>query len=97
MRYWPLSVLRTSPLLPGDCAAELDAFRVKRELSARASNACEYVLQRIPAVVSPDLVLTTSVLAYMKYPTKKQWERLERMNIIQESDGTLFIFTAPLH
>jgi len=97
MLYWPISVVRTSPLLPGDCAAELDALPAKLTLSIRACEACIYVIERTPPVKQDDLIAmegdekTIPKLVYAKQPTAEQWVRLERIAMIQGPDCFLFI------
>ena len=100
MRYWPLSVIRTSPLLPGDCAAELDSFCEKRKLSPRACGACEFVIRKTRAVRSDNLVMARSNVVkfiYLARPTQEQWNRLERISFVTDPDGSIFITVEPLH
>lgn len=105
MRYWPLSVIRTSPLLPGDCAAELDSIYRAMAITERTFQACGFVVQRTEALTAAGLVVmegdatTTLKLAYMSRPTQEQWERLERACIVPGPDSpNHFIFLVdPLH
>jgi hypothetical protein len=102
MRYWPLSVIRTSPLLPGDCVAELDALYQNMSLSRRTFDACAFVANRTEAVAAGGLVVIENDdhsvlrLAYLKCPTPAEWERLERAHII-EAPGRLIFMLNPLH
>ena len=97
MFYWPLSVIRTSPLLPGDCAMELDALPTKLALTVRACEACIFVVERTPPFEQDSLVAmegdakTVPKLIFVKQPASEQWARLERIAIIQGPGCFLFV------
>jgi hypothetical protein len=99
MRYWPFSLLCTSPLMPGDCVAELTALHKTRRLSGRAFEACGFVAGRTEPVIADGLVVledenhTTLQFAYMQMPTSEQWRRLERANIIEAPHCHIFIIS----
>jgi hypothetical protein len=103
MRYWPFSVLRTSPLLPQDCAAELDAYTGGLKLSKRACTACVQVLKHTKAIAESNLIVTIDnvtmrpSMTYTSRPTQEQWTRLERINVVQGFEGSIFILATPLH
>lgn len=98
MRYWPMSVIRTSPLLPGDCAAELGKLYSTLEMTPRAFSACGFVVERTKPMNQDGLVVMEGdetvmpKLVYMKRPTVEQWTRLERAAFIQGPVPRHFIF-----
>lgn len=101
MRYWPMSVIRTSPLLPGDCAAELH-FIFAKLMSTRTLQACEHVANQTQSVNADGLVVMEGdpevpyKLVYTQRPTQEQWERLERTVIIDAPGNALVFFMDPL-
>lgn len=97
MHFWPMSVIRTSPLLPGDCAAEVDSLYAAEQMTYRAFSACAFVAARTKPVVQKNLVAMEGdgsmlpKLVYMKRPTQDEWGRLERAVIIEGPHGFLFM------
>ncbi len=78
MRYWPLSAIRTSPLLPGACALELDSLHSKHCLSPLTSQICGVIADHTEPVTMDGLVivdneeLQTISFAYAKRPAPGQ-------------------------
>jgi hypothetical protein len=102
MRCWPLSVIRTSPLLPGDCAWELDAVCETYGLSQRASDACGYVAGRTKPVQMDGLVecrIANDLVPHFVYtarPPLQQWQRLERA-VMTDADAGYVVIISTLH
>lgn len=93
MRYWPLSVIRMSPLLPGDCAAELDALYTAHKLSHRAFGACGFVASKTKPIMTGNMVVMEGdetvlpKVVYVGRPTVEQWGRFERAIVVKGPAG----------
>lgn len=101
MKYWSLSQLRHSPLMPAQHAWELANFYVRMP-SEHAYDACLAVARQIEPVQMPGLVLIESVnvpmrLAYTEYPNIEEWLAVERVFVSSNDDGDLFLNMQPLH
>lgn len=82
MRYYPLSVVAQSPLLPAVHAYEVAQVYNTACLSQGAMLACNYVISNTVPCETP-LVIVESVGApmrriYTEYPDFEDWIRLER-------------------
>jgi hypothetical protein len=100
MRYWPLTTILNSPLLPTAYALELEQFYHK-PLSRNAFHSVMEVAHHTPAIEAPATVLIESDgapnrLAYTDYPEFYEWMRLERTTVM-EHNGHTFFLTAALH
>lgn len=100
MRYWPLSVLKESPLMHPAHVWELSRF-YKHPPSEPAFYACLEVASRTQPVDTPGLMIIESVdapnrLVYSRYPGRAEWSRLERAGVF-EGDGCLYMFMEALH
>lgn len=99
MRYWPLSVIALSPLLPPVYVPELFRAYQDPRLSQEAVIACNQVMELTPHVETP-LVIVHSVKSpsrrvYLEYPQFEDWMRLERGGFVDTpGDGTYFIIDA---
>lgn len=101
MNYWPLSLIKDSPLSPPVFAAELNRFYFKTPSEA-AFWACLDVASRTTPVSMRGLVVIESVgtpnrYAFTEYPSWDEWERFERAGVIQASDGTLRLMMDGIH
>lgn len=101
MKMWPLSVVKNSPLMPHAYAWELSRF-YSHPPSEGAFNACLQVAPQIQPVPAPGLVVIESVsapsrLAYVEYPTRAEFERLERAFVAEASNGYRFVMVDSLH
>ena len=91
MRYWPISVVRTSPLLPGPCAVELNIMYATRRLSPYTFEMCGAVADHTEAVNMDGLAIVdneemqTISFTYAKRPPMEQWERMERGAVVERS------------
>ena len=100
MRYWPLSLIVTSPMMPARFVPELEQI-TQVGLSRPAYHACFEVAERTQPVEAPNLVIVSHVgtpdrRIYTEYPGLDQWLRLERCGIM-ERDGERFIMMDALH
>lgn len=101
MRYWPFSVISTSPLMPEAYVYEASGI-MHRAPSHGAFLACVDVARRTPAVEAPNLFIVEStdcasrrIFAY--YPEEEEWLRLERGTFIEDKNGYLFGLVDALH
>lgn len=100
-RFWPLSVIQSSPLLPQNYAWELSRFY--REVPSQgAYYAAMEVARRTPALEASHLVVIQSVgtperRAYKDYPNDDEWSRLERTVVCETDDGCMFMLMDALH
>lgn len=100
-RYWPLSVLKTSPLMPAQYAWELLRFTTHLP-SPGAYYACIEVAKQTPAVPAPGLVVIETVngtgrFMYTDYPKFEEWARLERVAAVEGMDGFMCMVMDVLH
>lgn len=101
MKYWPLSMLKASPLMPAVYAHELYNFYRKMP-SEHAFEACLQVARETQPLEMSGLLIIESVNAplrqtYTEYPTWEEWSRLERAGAYQSSEGYLFMTFEALH
>jgi hypothetical protein len=102
MRYWPLSTVRTSPLLPGDVASEVTVIYRTLRLTPRAFDACDEVSDLTPHVQMDGLILAKDEYSFPRYmylrrPPVEQWKRLERGCILQDFKNEKFVIVVGLH
>ena len=103
MRYWPFSVIETSPLFPFSLTGELYAFRYRNgKPSTALLHACGAVAASTPHVDAPaiDFVQASEVnysQIYKDYPTFAEWMRLERSGVYQTDEGLIFVHVNTLH
>lgn len=100
MKYWPLSTLINSPLMPGPYALELN-YLYERPLTQRSYNACIDVARHTPGL-DTGLVVIESVdapmhRAYVERPSCDEWARLERAGVLRSVAGTMFLTMDALH
>jgi hypothetical protein len=101
MRYWPLSVLVTSPLLPEAYAHEVHQFN-HRLPSQGAYLACVDVARHTVPVEAPNLVVIETIggqgrRMFTSYPTADEWLRLERTTMMENDDGFMFMLMEAVH
>ncbi len=100
-RYWPLSVLKNSPLMPP--AYQWELLRFTQQLpSAGAYYACIEVTKHAPAIPMPGLVVIETVngtgrFMYTEYPDFEAWARLERVGAIEGMNGFMCMVMDALH
>ncbi len=99
-KYWPMSVITHSPLMPASHTWELEQI-YSRPLSNAAYNAV-FPIVRQTAPIESGLVIIESIEAparrvYTEYPVFEDWLRLERGGIIEANDGGLCIILDALH
>lgn len=100
MRYWPLSVIAQSPLVPSAFVAELRDFCLKMP-SQGAFYAAMAVAGHTEPVEAPNLVVIQSIgapnrRAYVDYPELDEWLNLERATVM-ENNGYAFVLMDALH
>lgn len=101
MRYWPLSIVAHSPLLPPAYAGEVHRACATAAMSHGAFMACSDVAAHTRAVET-SLVIIESVNApmrrvYSEYPNFDEWIRLERGGFIQNDQGFFGFVLDALH
>lgn len=101
MRYWPISMIARSSLLPAAYAPEIARFNVAMP-SEGAFYACFDVARRTPAIDAPNTVVIETIgapqrCAYVDFPDTDEWLKLERINVMETKDGYLFVSVAALH
>jgi len=87
--------------MPAAVAWELSRFYTHPP-SELAFNACMQVAPQIQPVPAPGLVVIESLsapkrLAYVEYPTRAEFERLERAFVAEADDGYRFIMMDSMH
>jgi len=103
MKCWPLTVIRTSALLPANCARELTTVHETRKLSETTTNACWYVTRCTKPIDMTGLIISISKddpvpkFSYIKKPPLDQWIRLERVVVIDMAGDGLAIVMSTLH
>lgn len=100
MRYWPISTIASSPMMPAPYALEV-AQIPRRAPSERAFYSCFDVAKHTQPTPSGALVIIESEgaparQAYTGYPSFDEWFRLERSAVI-EANGDFFIMIDGLH
>lgn len=98
MRYWPLSTIAASPLMPAWYVPELCRAYDHPGLSEGAMVACNQVAGQTRPVETP-LIIVHSVGAplrrvYLEYPDFESWARLERGGFVATEDTFGFVIDA---
>lgn len=101
MRYWPLSTLAASPVMPSWFLPEL-LYGPDHMITPAAAHACGHIAMSTPAVVAPKLCMVENEGSYFRrlytdYPNIEEWLRLERRCVVQFKDGQLMLFCDGLH
>lgn len=101
MRYWPLSVIAQSPLVPPAYALEI-SMTATRVPSQGAYYAMVDIARQTAAVDAPNLVIIESTDApgrrcFTGYPTEAEWLRLERTVFMENEAGFMFGMIDSLH
>lgn len=101
MNYWPLSTVKTSPLMPAAYAWELSLVYKTCRLSPLVFQACGEVARQTQPVQTGLIIIESanapSRHAYTELPTWEEWFRLERGGVIEASDGMLYVIIDALH
>ena len=104
MRYWPFSIIAESPLMPAQYAAEFYRVQVTHDdrLSPGAVMACGSVAVYTEPCEMPNLYVLTTLdgpprRAYHGFPPFDEWARLERVGVVQDAQGDLFVLMDALH
>lgn len=90
MKYWPLSIIINSPLLPSVYAVEVQSIYTL-QISPYAYHACAEVAARLKPTET-NLVIIESLdapcrFAYSRMPTDEEWNKLERGGVVQDVYG----------
>lgn len=99
MKYWPMSVVRSSPLMPAYFQPELDAAPRTLFMSHLAATACGHVADNTPCREMPNLVIIETLgkparQAFIDYPTDAEWQSIERFAVIQNTVQQFLIIDA---
>lgn len=104
MKYWPMSVVASSPLLPWHYQGELFAVQNRHYdvMSQAAVVACVDVINHTQPVEMPNLAVLESVgtnprRVFKDYPTDDEWERLERTGIVLDPYNCAHVILDALH
>lgn len=102
MNYWPMSTIKSSPLMPPMFAWELFRVYATVNLSPHAFQACGDVARNTRPTNSPHLAIIESVNAparyiYTDYPDCDEWPQLERGGVVEASNGMLHVIIDALH
>ena len=103
MRYWHLSTICSSPILPAAFVAEVEACTRTNSLSTRAVQACADVAWHTAPLDMPIAVLETvgsphSHRVFHRYPEFEEWFALERGCVVYNPLGnTLHVIIDALH
>lgn len=100
MRYWPMSVIADSPLMPPPHSIELRLMN-RRAPSEAAYHACFEVARQTRAAPIHGLAFIESVGApgrqvFTEHPSGDDWARLERVAVV-DHDGYFFIIIDAMH
>lgn len=101
MKYWQMSTIAASPLLPPVYAVEVNHI-YRRALSQGAINACCHIACQTEPYDTPALAIIESIGApprrvYTGYPECDEWLRLERGGVILGDDCIPHIVVDALH
>jgi hypothetical protein len=101
MRYWPISILAQSSLMPPAYAPEVARFDTALP-SEGAFYACFDVARRTAGVDAPNTAVIETVNApercvYVGFPDAAEWLGLERISVMETKSGHMFIMVAALH
>lgn len=102
MKYWPLSLIAESPLLPPAYFMEVTDAGRTCNMSRGAFLACGDVAMRTAPVDAPNMVVMESPGAparrvYVRFPECEEWLRLERGGVVAGDDGLLHVLIDALH
>jgi hypothetical protein len=102
VNYWPLSVIKDSPLMSPAYATELHRVYATLFLSGGAFLACSDVARHTAPRSIPNLALIETIGApprqvYTEYPDWEEWFGLERGAVIEGSNGVLYVIIDGLH
>lgn len=100
MRYWPMSVIADSPLMPAPYAFEASQMG-RRAPSEAAYHACFEVARQTRAAPIRGLAFIESVgaparQAFTEHPSGDDWARLERAAVV-DHNGCFFIIIDAMH
>lgn len=101
MKYWPMTVIIQSPLVPPAYAWELQQF-YRKIPSEGAYDAVFDVARKTPPVEAPNTVVVSSVgspcrRVCLGYPTEAEWLPLERAAVVAGDNGYLYVLMDALH
>lgn len=102
MNYWPLALFHSSPYMPAVFELELRELPRTTHLSRLAHQACLEVANRTAPLEINTLVISINVggaanQLFIDYPEPEHWLRLERVGMIQEPDGAVYMMLSNLH
>jgi len=102
IRYWPMSVICSSPLLPPMYIHELFNIVRRQQVSEGGFNAALEVASRTSHMDMPDLAIIESAdrpitQVFKEYPTPEEFGRLERCGVFQAADGRYFVHIHARH
>lgn len=101
-KYWPLSLLASSPLMPQHYAWEITRSLQTCEMSLGCGMACADVALHTPHMNLRGFHIINYVgsgarTLFMEYPTPEEFERVERGFMIEMADGCVFGLVDALH
>lgn len=103
MRYWHLSTIVSSPILPAAFLPEVEALYSTNSLSMQAVRACADVAWHTAPMNMPIAVLETvgsphSHRVFHRYPDFEEWFALERGCMVYNPlSNTLHVIVDALH
>ena len=105
MKFWPMSTLAQSPLMPFGYAGEFYALFERRAhgLSTGCVQAVAHVATQTPPHDMPNMVLvqaadTPAYRIFLDIPTPVEWHMLERAGVtFEDGDELMNLVIAPLH
>lgn len=100
MKYWPLSVIARSPLMPGHLTHEL--LGPQRFVSVLAVNAAGQVAGEIAPAIPNRLTCIETAGApcrriFLDYPTTAEFEQLEPAGVMEDCYGGRFLLYDCFH
>ena len=100
MKFWPLSAIAASPLVPPAFAQELRDFNYRMPSEGAYLVACD-VARNTQPVQAPNLAVIETLggtwrRMYTDYPEPAEWLWLERSTVIDDN-GYVFILMDALH
>lgn len=101
MKFWPASVIASSPLVPPGYALEINQLE-HRLPSEGAYRAAVDVARRTRPINAPNMVVIETVegrarRVYTAFPETDEWLRLERGGMIETNEGFMFYMVDGLH
>lgn len=104
MKFWPMSVIASSPMMPWHHQSELYEVqhRNRTVMTLDAVQACGGVAMSTQGIDAPNLGIIESIGANTKrffndYPLEDEWLRLERVIVLEDDAGRHFIILDVLH